>query len=547
MTKSLVTLLFVTCSVLLRAENSWVATLETESLRSLQLSVSAFAQVATLPGQLDEQNSLLQSFFSLPTLEGIHDNEPLRIYWVADSAQPVGKDVMPAQISVLPLRRETAQTLELHLFKMYKSKRTLQGITTYSVPISTNSPGCVQIHELERTLSLAPSRELLTWFQSQKTALKACLPKKTDEILRLSINPQLIDQVVLPKMKMDPAQGLLSDSCTYAGMGINLDGRGCTVTFRLQPKEGSPLDQLLRDIPEPRTSFWNALPENALFSILYTEPDKSKWSRLFASSTTNSFTSIFADLQPFLGRERLIYLAPTKSQTSFRLVQIASVTDEKAAREAVRLLGSRDNPVGFKLKHEETRTEAGQTFEQFSLAYQALPQPLAAPATTNRESASLTTLIPLFLRKARMEVSVKNQYLFAVVANTDTLEQETPDYPFLPQRLNLQQRLTTFSTSPKIIAAGDFQLLSFLRKLLHALAPAEEQTQKIFTTITDGFQFWAVREKENTSAISLRLSGNEIAELLKTVREDREELQDIFFNLFTRQMKPVTEAPKKNP
>jgi len=546
MNKFIATLLLFAFAYTLRAENSWVATLETESLRSLQLSVSSFAQMTTLPGQIDEQNSLLQDFFSLPSLEGINDNETLRVFWVADNNRPLGTDSKPIQISVLPLQRET-QSLNLYLFKMYKSKRTLQGITTYTFPISTNMPGCILVHETDRTMTMAPTRELLTWFQSQGANLKSWLPIKTGELLRFSFNPSLLDQFVLPQLNINQARGLLSDSCNYAGLGLKFDGRGCTLTLRLQPKTGSPLAQFLSDIPEPQPDLWNGIPENALLSILYTEPGKTNWGRYFSSGTTNEFTSIFADLQPFLGRERLIYLAPTKSQTSLRLVQIAPVRDEKGARAAVRQLGARENPAGFKLKHEQTRTVEGQTFEQFSLVYQSITNKPAVTTATNSASLSLSTVIPLFIRKARLEVSIKNQHLFAVVANTDTLAQETPDYPFLLPRLTLKQRLISYSTSSKIVAAGDLQFLSFLRKLLTTLAPAEAQAQKIFATVTDGFQFWVVQEGENTSAFSLRLTGNEIAELLKALRDDREALQDIFFNLFTNQMKPVAEDSAKKP
>ena len=545
--KIFASLLLLSCTLTLHSENVWMATLETESLRSLQLSVSAFAQMATLPGEIEEQNPLLQEFFSLPSLESIHENETIRIFWVTDKARPLGSDAKPLQISVLPLRRDT-KSLDLYLFKSYKTRRTLQGVTTYTFPVATNSPECVMINEFDRTMTIAPSRDLITWFQSQKTTLKACLPQKTPDLLRLSINPQLIDQVVLPKFSIGQTRGLFSDSCLYAGIGLNFDGRGCTLTFRLQPKVGFPLDKLLRDIPEPRSDLWNGIPENALFSTLYTEPGKTNWNSYFSSSPTNELASIFADLQPFLGRERLIYLAPTKSQTSLRLVQIAPVLDESGARKAIKKLDTRENKTGFRLKHEQTRTQAAQTFEQYSLSYRTTEQPLVIKnATTNSEPISLSTLIPLFLRNARLEVSIKNNHLFAVTANTDTLEQETPDFPFPPQRLTLKQQLMTFSTSPRIVAAGDIHILSFLRKLLTTLAPAEAQSQKIFTTITDGFQFWLVQEADNTSALSLRLTGNEIAGLFKAVREDRESLQDIFFNLFTNQMKPVAEDANKKP
>jgi len=547
MKKIFVTFLSLACTLTLRSENAWMATLETDSLRSLQLSVSAFAQIATLPGEIEEQNPLLLDFFSLPSLDCINENETLRIFWAADSTRPLGADAKPLQISVLPLRRDT-QTLDLYLFKSYKTKRMLQGVTTYSFPISTNSPACVMINEVDRTMTIAATRDLLTWFQAQKPTLKSYLPKRTTDLLRVSINPQLVDQVLLPKLNIGQASGLLGDACLYAGIGVDFDGRGCTLTFRLQPKAGTPLDKLLRDIPEPRPDLWNGIPENAIFSTLYTDPGKTNWNTYFSSSPTNALSSIFADIQPFLGRERLIYLAPTKSQTSLRLVQIAPVLDEQGAREAIKRLDTLVNTNGFRLKHERTRTQAEQTFEQYSLSYQATAQPIVIKnITTNSEPIALSTLIPLFLRKARLEVSIKNNHLFAVTANTDTLEHETPDFPFPPQRFTLKQQLTTFSTSTRIVAAGNINVVSFLRKLLTALAPTEAQSQKIFATITDGFQFWLVQEADNTSALSLRLTGNEIAGLLKAVREDRESLQDIFFNLFTNQMKPVAEDAQKKP
>lgn len=547
MKKPLLTLLLLCASPSLQADNVWLATLETDSLRALQLSIRSFAQTAALPGSIEEQNNVLKPLFSLPSLDYINESDTLRIFWIADSTRPIGGDGNPAQVSVLPLKRDT-KALDLYLFNTYKSKRTLQGVTTYSVPVSTNSPECVLINEADRTMTIAPTRALLNWFVLQKPLLKSFLPRSSSEMLRLSINPQIIDQFVLPKLDMQQAQDLLNRSCEYAALDLTPDGRGCTVTFRIQPKATSPLDTLLRDMSAPQPDLWNAIPENALFSALYTEPGKTNWHDYFSHAITNKLLFIFSDLQPFLGKERLIYLAPTKSKTGIRFVQIAPVVNESAAREAIKKLTTPENKTGLRIKHEQTRKTPDQTFEQYSLTYRPAAQEIAdANAPTGSTAISFATVMPLLLRNALLEVTVKDKHLFVVASSASTIEQECPDYPFAPQRLTLKQRIMTFSSSANIIAAGDLRILAFLRQILITLAPADALSQKIFTSITDGFQFWAVREPNNTYALSIRLAGNEIGALQKAFREDREALQDLFFTLFTRQMKPVTEAPQRKP
>jgi hypothetical protein len=79
------------------------------------------------------------------------------------------------------------------------------------------------------------------------------------------------------------------------------------------------------------------------------------------------------------------------------------------------------------------------------------------------------------------------------------------------------------------------------------LASSDTQSKKLFSSVTDGFQFWLTRDADKTSALSVRLAANEIAALQKAFREDRKALQDIFFTLFTNQMQPVSEAPKQKP
>ncbi|MEI6645612.1 MAG: hypothetical protein WCP12_06210 [bacterium] len=529
----------------LRAEQLWVATIETDSLQSLQLSISAFTQTAALPGNEEDQTSLLQNLFMLPSLECINERETLRVFWVADSTRPLGTYGNPAPISVLPLKRDT-KALDAYLFNAYKSKRSLLGTTTYSVPVSTNSPECVVVQDANRTITLAPSRALLAWLQAQPIGLASFLPRKTDETLRLNFNPRILAEL-LPLKTQDNPYTPLVHSCAYTGLGINPDGRGCTVTLYVQPKALSVLDTLLNDMPAPKPELWNAIPENAIFSTLYTEPAKTNWSAVITPSTTNAFATIFADLQPFLGRERLFYLVPTQNREGMSFVQIAPVTNENATRESIKKLATRENKTGFRLKHERTRKMLEQVFERYTLTYQPAEQQPTTNAPTATTSISVATVMPLFLRNAVLEVTLKNGHLIAVASSASTIESECPDCPFPIPRLTLKQRIMTYSSSPNIIAAGDVSTLAFLRQLIAMLASSDIQSKKLFSSLTDGFQFWLTSEANNTTALSIRLAANEIASLQKAFREDREALQDTFFTLFTNQMQPVNEAPKQKP
>jgi hypothetical protein len=151
------------------------------------------------------------------------------------------------------------------------------------------------------------------------------------------------------------------------------------------------------------------------------------------------------------------------------------------------------------------------------------------------------------LRNAIFEVTIKNGHLFAVASSASAIDYECPDYPFPVQRLTLKQRITGFSHSANIIAAGDVCPLAFLSQLIAMLASSDTHSKRLFTSVTDGFQGWLTRDADNTTALSIRLASNEIAALQKAFREDREALQDIFFTLFTNQMKPVNEAPNQKP
>jgi hypothetical protein len=227
-------------------------------------------------------------------------------------------------------------------------------------------------------------------------------------------------------------------------------------------------------------------------------------------------------------------------------VQIAPVTNESGAREAIKKLSTRENKIGFRLKYERSRKTPEQTFERYTLTYHPAVQ-AATNAPTETSTVSVSTVMPLFLRNAILEVTIKNGHLFAVASSASAVESECPDYPFPLQRLTLKQRLTTFSPSATIIAAGDVCPLAFLRHLIAMLASIDTHSKPLFSSVTDGFQGWLTRESDNTTALSIRLAANEIAALQKAFREDREALQDIFFTLFTNQMKPVNEAPNQKP
>jgi len=538
-------LVLLALSSTLRAEQVWVGTLETDSLRSLHLSVNAFTQAASLPGTADEQTSLLQSFFSLPSLDCVESGEPVRVFWVADSTHPLGTQGNPAPVSILPLKRDI-RPLDFYLFKAYKSKRSLMGVTTYSMPVSTNSPACVVIHETARTLTIAPTRAVLLWLQSQQALLSAYRPRQTSETLRVNLNPRILSEL-LPLQTLNNIYALVAQSCDYIGLGLTPEGRGCTVTLHVQPKATSELEALLNDMPSPKPEIWNAIPENALFSTLYMDPGKTNWSTYLNQSSTNAFATIFAGLQPFLGKERLLYLVPTRGREGMSFVQIAPVTNERATREAIKRLSTRENKIGFRLKFERTRSTPDQTFERYSLSYQPAVQVSNTNAPTETASVSLATVMPLFLRNAILEVTVTQGYLFAVASSASAIENECPDYPFPIQRLTLNQRLSSFTTSTNLIVAGEVCLHSFLRQLITMLVSTNLRSKALFSSVTDGFQFWLTREADNSSALSIRLSANEIAALQKAFREDREALQDIFFTLFTNQIKPVNEAPKQQP
>ncbi len=540
----LLSLLCCLC-ISLQAEHVWVGTIETDSLQSLHLNISAFTQTASLPGNAEEQATLLKSFFMLPSLECINENEAIRVYWVADSTRSLGAYGNPAPISVLPLKRDI-KTLDFYLLNAYRSKRSFQGVTAYSAPVSTNSPECVVIHEANRTITIAPSRDLLAWVQAQKTSLSFYAPRNTGETLRLNVNPRILADLLSAKT-MSSAYSLLADSCDYIGLGLNPDGLGCTITLRIQPKATSTLDAILKDMPALKPELWNAIPEQALFSTLYTDPGKTNWGTYLNHAATNEFATIFADLQPFLGRERILYLAPTRNREGMSFVQIAPVLQDSATRDAIKKLSTRENKTGFKLKHERTRKVSEQTFERYALTYQPAESDSITNAPQAKTSVSVSTILPLFFRNAILEVTLKNGYLFAVASSANTIENECPDYPFPTQRLTLKQRITTFSPSASIIAAGDVAPLAFLRQLITMLASSDIQSKKLFPTVTDGFQFWLTREADKTSALSIRLASNEIASLQKAFREDRKALQDIFFTLFTNQMQPISEAPKQKP
>jgi hypothetical protein len=436
--------------------------------------------------------------------------------------------------------------LDFYLLNAYTSKRSFQGVTTYSGPVSTNSPECVVIHEAKRTITIAPSRDLLAWVQTQKSSLPFYVPRNTGETLRLSLNPRILADLLSVKT-LSSTYARLADSCDYIGLGLNPDGRGCTITLRIQPKATSTLEALLKDMPAPKTELWNAIPEQALFSMLYTEPGKTNWGTYLNHSTTNEFATIFADLQPFLGRERILYLVPTRNREGMSFVQIAPVIQESATRDAIKKLTTRENKTGFRLKHERTRKMSDQTFERYALTYQPAEPVSTTNAPQGTPSVSASTIMPLFLRNAILEVTIKNGYLFAVASSASTIENECPSYPFPTQRLTLKQRVTTLSPSASIIAAGDVAPLAFLRHLIAMLASSDIQSKKLFPSVTDGFQFWLTRDADKTSALSVRLAANEIAALQKAFREDREALQAIFFTLFTNQIQPVSEAPKKKP
>ena len=537
-----------------RAERLFVGILEADGFQSVIYGASAFSRVADLPIALDMVNAALAKNMAIPSFAGISAQDTLRIVQSVDPTLPLNAD-NPANVALLPLT-DNGTALLGAFAAAYKKRTPLAAATLFENPADTNLLPRVAVALAGRHALTSTSSDALSWALSNRDHLINAPLQSIPGTLRVLVNPQRLADILGTRSAKASTflnvDKMLRDFETFS-FALSIDGQALAFTVRGKPKAQSALSELAAALRQPQERYWLGLPDNAFFASL-SACDSPKLLDPFLGQTRIRLLRPAADLVPqeAFGSERLVYLAPTSDKRGLCFVQIEPVTNAAAVRDAIQKLHTVDAKDGVILKREAPR-QAGKTqIETYGITLR--PAAAETGSTQASEPSTLFTLMSLFLKQAVLETAVTDGHLVTVIGPANSFESQLASLAFPEKQLTLNRKINVQDTAldGSLSLGSSLQLTSLLRYLVSIMPGVKPEQLRVLPVGGDGATFGICRKADHTLTASLRFQANEIAALQRINRDGREVLQELFFQMFTRQMMnlqtpPTPEGAKTSP
>ena len=528
-------LLFVARSA--RAERLFVGILEADSYQSVIYGASAFSRVADLPFALELVQTSLAKNMRLPSFAGISASDTLRIVQTIDPALPLAAD-NPASVALIPLADNGAAAREAFA-AAYKTRTPMDPFTLFETPADTNLTARVAVAFTGHHLLTSTSRSALAWAWENRAKLIDAPPQSIPGTFRVLVNPQRFADLLGSRSEKASAfvnlDKLIRDFESLS-FSLTLDGQALAFTVRGRPQKGSPLDALAASWRAPSAHLWNGVPDNAFFVSLSACDRPELWEPYLGKSRSRLLDPM-ADLVPSssLTGERLSYLAPNQGGQGLCFVQIEPVTNAAPVRDAIQRLHTADKGSDVVLTQRPRRRAAGTPIESYAIAVR--PPDVGADGKPDQPSL-LFPLLSLFLKQAVLETAVTNGYLITVIGKPDSLEGELPALAFPEKTLNLRRRIggQDPALNGNLTAGASLYVAALLRHVVSLMPEVKPEQISKLPAGGDGAMFGVSLSDDRTLTASLRFQSNEIAALQRINREGREVLQELFFQMFAKQM-----------
>jgi len=528
-----------------RAERLFVGILEADSYQSVIYGASAFSRVADLPMALELVQTTLAKAMALPSFSGVSAKDTLRIVQTVDPALPLS-DGNPANVALLPLTDNGSAVLEAFA-SAYRKRTPSEPFTLFEDPAATNLPPLVAVALTGGHLFTSTSRDALAWAWKNRAHLVDAPMQSLPGTLRVLVNPQRFADLIGTRgakaTDFVNADKLLRDFETFA-FALALDGQALALTVRGKPLAKTGLDALAASLRPPQERLWNGLPGTAFFASASACGAPDLWDEYFGKTR-------FRLLRPYAGLapqeaysgERLIYLAPTKDGQRFCFVQVEPVKQEAQVTEAIRRLHSVKQDDGIILTPQPVRRAGDVDIHSYAIS---LKPPAAAPGEKTAEASLSFTLLSLFLKQTVLETAVTRGHLIAVIGVANTIENELSALTFPEGPVTLHRKISGQDPAlgEALSVGASLHLASLLRHMVSVIPDVKPEQVRIMPSGGDGATFGISQSADHTLTASLRFHSNEIAALQRINRDGRAVLQELFFQMFAKQMMEL-QQPKK--
>ncbi|HNX35066.1 MAG TPA: hypothetical protein PKM57_10585 [Kiritimatiellia bacterium] len=530
----------------IRAERLFVGILEVDSYQSVIYGASAFSRVADLPLALDLVQTTLAKNLSLPSFAGVSATEPLHIVQTLDPALPVAAD-NPANVALIPLADDGTATREAFA-AAYRTQTPLETGTLFETPSDTNLPPRVAIAVADRHLFTSVSRDALAWAWQNRAKLIGAPPQNLPGTFRVLVNPQRLADLLGSRGEKASAfinaDKLIRDFDSLA-FSLTLDGQALAFAVRGSPKKESALGALTTAWRQPSARLWNGSPDDAFFMSLTASGSPGLWAPYLGAARSRLFDPLsgLAPRTAFTG-EKLTYLAPNRNRQGLCFVQIEPVTNAAPVRDAIGKLHTAEKNGDLLLTPKPPRRIADTPVATYALMLQP---PATGSDGKPADPSILFTLLSLFLKQAVLETAVADGHLITVIGSPQSIDGELPALAFREKTLTLQRKISAQdpALNTNLTASASLQIASLLRYVVSIMPDVKPEQIRLLPTGGDGATFGISLTDERTLTASLRFQSNEIAALQRINRDGREVLQELFFQMFAKQMMRQSAPPEK--
>ena len=530
------------------AETVWFATLEVDSLQTLQTGIESFCKATELPIPPDVLNNMTTEALkgvlpgaALDTL--VSTKDPIRIFVLENTDQPLSQGGNPGFLATLTLSGE-AKALQDQLAKVYGARRDDGNVFTFSAPSAETPwlPANILLSIERSKATLATSKEAFAWFKQQQK-LDSFLPLAGTQTLRACVNVKQITLPVLPTGQVNPFAAILGD-VEYFSIAATPNAQAFTLSYGIRLKAGSLLATLMDTFQPPNATLWNGLPENAFYAYIGPETNTEPLRKFTAAYLQQEIPvePIVTKLENALTGDLIRYLVPTQDKKGLRLVDIDPVKDAAAVKEVIKAFDQVEMSPGVKFKKEEPREVSGLTLERYSLVLDinAIMQAQGVPVGADPNIGLIGAVLSMFVKSIMLECTVKDNYLLSAFGPAGATDNWIPAIPFAAPTVTLDKKLAALDPAAKpLLGAYEFRLLPLLKQIVSMLPNVKPEHINLFTATTDPIQAWTTRTADKTIIATVRVPANEVAAIVRIAMNGQAALQEILAPLIAAQMQQL--------
>jgi hypothetical protein len=235
------------------------------------------------------------------------------------------------------------------------------------------------------------------------------------------------------------------------------------------------------------------------------------------------------------GGARLLYIAPTRDDKGLCLVQLAPGKEAGPVQQAIRDLHTSGAKSDVTFTHRGQRQASGATVETYAvhLAGNAGTQPGSATGT----GSAAHTILSLLLKRAVLETAVANGYLVTVIGPEGAIDDRLPPPAFAVKPLTLNRKIggQDPALNERLAFGGSLSVADLLRHTVSIMPEVKPEQARLLPKGGDGATF-GICLTGRTLTASLRVQSNEIAALQRINRDGRAILQEVFLQIFAKQL-----------